>query len=172
MDDLRQRLLCVVTDVPGANTRLAATLVGVPESSADYHLRKLLREGLLSSEFTGRTRHWYARSCGLCPVLKRAIPALRRDESRALAAVLGETPTSAAEAASRAGLAVGSARWAAMALQHASLVSRTTNGRLVLRQGARTCIGKATSGERCQEWGRCPVSRTFLERVGAGTPPG
>lgn len=176
MDGLRQRLLCVVTDVPGANTRQAASIVGVHESSADYHLRSLAKEGHLSSEFNGRTRHWYARSCGLCPVLKRAIPALRREEARALAGVLGETPLTAVEAAARAGLSVGTARWAAGVLQAASLVARSSSGRLTLRQGARTCIAKAASGERCSEWGRCPVSRAFLAAAGSlgtgGSPPG
>lgn len=168
MDDLRQRLLSVVTDVPGANTRQAATIVGVPESSADYHLRRLVKEGELTSEFNGRTRHWYARSCGLCPVLRRAVPALRRPEARALALALDEQPASAVDAARRAGLPLGTVRWAATVLESSKLVTRSSSGRLVLRPGARTCLERAVGGSRCPDWGRCPVSRAILEEHAGG----
>lgn len=166
MDGLRQRLLCVVTDVPGANTRQAATIVGVPESSADYHLRGLVKEGLLTTEFNGRTRHWFASGCGLCPVLRRAVPALRRPEARAVALALDDCPTTATDLSRRTGVALGGVRWAASVLEDARLVVRTTGGRLRLRHGARVCLGKATAGERCPQWGRCPVSQAFLAASG------
>lgn len=167
--DMRERILQAVTLVPGAHTRQAASIVGVPESSADYHLRALVKEGRLTSEFNGRTRHWYARGCGLCPVLRRAVPALRRKEARAFAFALEETPAPAVAVATRAGVSVGSARWAATVLQGAGLLASTRNGRLALRTGARTCLEKAETGQRCQEWGRCPVSRAILAEQAAAS---
>ena len=167
MDGLRERLLQVVTELPGAHTRQAAAAVGVPESSADYHLRRLVKEGKLLSEFSGRTRHWYARGCGLCPVLRRAVPMLRREEARACAAALDETPATAIALATRAGVTLGTARWTASVLHEARLLARVRNGRVALRPGARTCLEKAVRAERCNEWGRCPVSVAFLAEQAA-----
>lgn len=167
LDGLREQLLTIVTEMPGANTRQAAARAGVPESSADYHLRRLVKLGHLTSEFQGRTRHWYAKGCGLCPVLRRATPALRRDETRAVAEALREEPSTAGDLARHAGLTLGSVRWVAGVLGEAGLVQRTSQGRLLLRSGAQTCLGKAIHGQRCTEWGRCPVSLALLSSQAA-----
>ena len=161
----RERFLQALRARPGASTRDIARSLGVSEWTADYHLRRMLKAGDVTSEPLGRTRCWYASGCGLCPVLRRAVPALRRPEARALALAAEEwPPLPLPRLAQRAALAIGTARWTAGVLEEAFLLERTRFGRLSLRRGAATCVAAAASGERCGLWGKCHVSRAWADK--------
>lgn len=160
---LRASLLDAVRAAPGLSTRAAAARCGCSDWTADYHLRRLAKEGQVTTEPRGRSRSWYSVSCGLCPVLRRAMPELRRPEALALAMAAQETPTSMSRLAARAGVAPGTARWVAQALVDTFLFERSRSGRVNLRPGAGTCIAKAAGNERCSLWGKCPVSREWAQ---------
>lgn len=154
---------------PGASTRAVARGLGVDESTADYHLRRMRKRGHVVSQPHGRELAWFLAGSGLCPVLKRAVPAVRRAEVLATALALRETPDTAGRVAERAGVPVGAVRWAAGALEEAGVLVRSELGRLALRPGADVCIRRAAEGARCELWGRCEVSRALeAERPGQG----
>lgn len=159
----RPELVEAVRAMPGASTREVSRAAGVSEWTADYHLRRMLRAGEVTTENVGRTRRWYLASCGLCPVLKRAIPALRRPEAQAVALAAEDYPETLPRLARRAGLPIGTTRWITSVLEDAFLLERSRYGRLSLRHGAQTCLGAATHGRRCDLWGRCPVSREWRD---------
>lgn len=154
--------------MPGSSTRAVARALGVDESTADYHLRRLRRRGDVVAQAHGRELAWFLSGSGLCPVLKRAVPAMRREEVLATARALDETPASARIVAERAGVPVGAVRWAAGVLEEAGLLERSRSGRLALRRGADVCIRRAAEGARCELWGRCEVSRALEAQVGPG----
>lgn len=143
---------------PGLNTRAIATGVGVCDSTADYHLRRLGKEGRVGLERQGRDLTWWRAGCGYCPVLRKAIPAFRREGVAEAARALDLTPTTAAELATRAGLGIGVARWASNVLVQAGLARRSVRGRILLVEGAQRCVQMAEGATRCDQWGRCPVS--------------
>lgn len=158
MTEASQRVLDVVRGRPGLSVRLVARASGVDESTANYHLRRLEKALCVAPQPVGRDLCWFASDCGLCPVLRRAVPLLRRHEARALALALDETGLSASALVARTGVPVGTVRWLVPALVGAGLAERTSSGRARLRDGASTCVAKAMHGERCGAWGRCDVS--------------
>jgi len=162
---VRERLLALVRERPGCSTRKLAAEVGLSESGAAYHLHKIARSGDVRSHLNGRDRCWYAAICGLCPVLRRAIPVLTRPPVAKVARALHATPLSAADLADATGLARGTARWAAMTLSRTLLTERSRGGRTSLRDGAEICLAKALSGETCSLWGECEMSAAWHERL-------
>lgn len=160
-----------VAAMPGASASVIARAVGMHESTVTYHLRRLARRGLVHVEPRGRERRWYAAGCGLCPVLRAAIPILRRDEARRVAAALDETPRSASVLARRADVRVGTVRWTAATLEQAGIVQKSRGGRVALHEGARVCIMKAGAEEACGAWGACPMSRRLLAPPGGAPSP-
>ena len=156
-------LIEAIRAMPGASTRQIASAVGVSEWTADYHLRRLLRTGAVTTELTGRTRSWYVAGCGFCPVLRRALPPLRRPEARALAMAADEWPAALPVLAKRAGVPLGTARWVASVLTDAFIFERNRFGRVTLRRGAGTCVAAASDGRRCDLWGKCAVSRAWTQ---------
>lgn len=157
-EGLRERMLDALAAAPGVCTRDVARRVGVAESTADYHLRRLARSGLAAAHWSGRTRRWYATAGGFCPVLKRAIPEMRRAETLLVARALSSTPVSAPQLAERAGVPEGTVRWVTAVLQRTFVLAKTQGGRVYLREGAERCLEMAASASRCPEWGRCPMS--------------
>ena len=170
VDPWRESLLQAVRQAPGASTRQIAQALGSTEWTTDYHLRRLLRARLVTTEPIGRARCWYAASCGLCPVLKRAMPILRRPEAMAVALAAEDVPETLPRLAARAGVPVGTARWVASVLANAFVLERSRYGRMRLRRGASTCVAAAAEGRRCDLWGKCPVSRAW-ESLREETPP-
>ncbi|HUR68711.1 MAG TPA: winged helix-turn-helix transcriptional regulator [Candidatus Thermoplasmatota archaeon] len=160
-DDVRAALHRLLLERPGSSTRALASEMGLSESTVAYHLQRLVALGEASSTIVGRSRCWYARGCGLCPVLRRAVPTLRRAGVREVAAALGDTPLTAPELAERTGVSLGAARWAAQELAHSFLAERTRGGRTQLRNGAEVCMTKALVGEPCERWGSCAVSEAW-----------
>lgn len=146
---------------PGLSTRAVARGVGVDESTADYHLRRMRKRGHVVAEPRGRELAWFLSGNGLCPVLKRAVPAVRRPEVLSVALALSETPASARAVSERSRVPVGAVRWAAGVLEETGMVARTESGRLFLRPGADVCVRRAAAGARCELWGRCEVSRAL-----------
>lgn len=166
----RDALSLAIRATPGASTRELARTTGISEWTADYHLRRMLREGALVAETVGRTRCWYAKGCGLCPVLRRAMPMLRRPEALAVALASPDDPEPLPRLASRAGVSVGTARWVTTVLADAFLLERNRFGRVALRPGAGTCLSAASAGRRCDLWGKCAVSRAWLAAGDASLP--
>ena len=155
---LRARVLALVQGAPGTSTRQLAAQVGMAESTVDYHLRRLGRAGEVSSVAAGRSRRWFASEGNFCPVLKRAIPELRRPEALAVARVVDDTPASVRDLVERSGLPEGTIRWVSAVLHQAYLIEKTKSGRVVRREGAERCLAQACAARPCPEWGRCPVS--------------
>lgn len=160
-----ERIPRLLARAPGLSTRGVARALEVDESTADYHLRRLRKRGRVVAQPLGRELCWYASDNGLCPVLKRAVPPMRRDEVARVARALDEVPATAAALAERAGVGVGAARWAAGILVCAGVARKTASGRVALRDGAATCVVAALSGERCGLWGKCSVSRALAEEA-------
>ncbi|HVM45367.1 MAG TPA: hypothetical protein VM582_05475 [Candidatus Thermoplasmatota archaeon] len=171
-DSVRDGILQAVRTTPGASTREVSRMAGASEWTTDYHLRRMLRAGLVRSESVGRTRCWYVTGCGLCPVLRRALPVLRRPEARAVALAADETPAVLPVLAERAGVPLGATRWLVPLLVRAFLLARSRQGRVFLRQGAQTCVAAASSGRRCDLWGKCAVSRDWEIEQAASTGRG
>jgi predicted transcriptional regulator len=164
-DAWRKAVLGLVAARPGASTRELATSLRLAESTVDYHLRKLKRDGALVCDPNGRSIAWFLAGHGLCPVLRRAVPMMRRSDARAVAdALIPDLPTTSAALARSTGLPWGSARWTLQLLEDAGLVERLRTGRAVLAPGAETCRGKATRAERCGLWGACEVSKRWVKR--------
>lgn len=155
------QLIDAIRVSPGASTRQLARAVGISEWTADYHLRRLLRNGAVTTESMGRSRVWYAAGCGLCPVLRRAVPPLRRPEAQAVAMAADEWPVALPVLAKRARVPIGTARWVANVLTDAFILERSRFGRVTLRRGAATCVAAAAEGRRCDLWGKCAVSRAW-----------
>lgn len=155
----RTRVAQFVTATPGASTRRVAEALALDDTTVDYHLSRLARDGHVVLQRQGRENCWFAASARLCPVLRRAVPALRRDETRAVALAMDDLPRSAADLATRAGVPMGASRWALTTLKQAGLATSSRNGRVRLSDGAEVCLQKALAAERCDRWGACPVSR-------------
>lgn len=169
--EVPDEMVAILRQHPGMSTRALARAAGVDESTADYHLRRLRRAGRALAQPWGRELCWFPAGAGFCPVLRRAIPALRREEVARVALALDEAPATAGQLADRAGVPVGAARWATVVLEDAGIAERNATGRVQLRAGAQVCIGRATGGQRCDEWGRCPVSRACAARFEAQAAP-
>lgn len=175
-EEARNALLAQVKACPGAHTRTLAAAVGLSESTAAYHLKRLAKMGQVHSTLVGRDRCWFLSLCGLCPVLRRALPVLRRPTVLRVAKALDDTPRSAPEIAEPLALARGTVRWATLALANAHLAERSRGGRTSLREGADVCLARATTGQPCDLWGRCPVSVSWLDEqrarlTGLRAPP-
>lgn len=155
----RLRIATHLAATPGASTRMVAQALMLDESTVDYHLRRMRRDGEALRERQGREVCWFVPKSGLCPVLRRAVPAFRRAETARLALALDETPRTCLDLSARAGLTYGQARWSAAVLEQAGLARRTRQGRFLLAEGARLCVDKAARTERCDLWGSCPASR-------------
>lgn len=159
----RDRILALVREEPGSGTRALAARIGLQESTVAYHLRRLERDGDVQTHLAGRERVWFATLCGLCPVLREAMPLVARPPVAKVAQALGPTPRNASELAADTGLARGTARWAATRLARSFLVERS-RGRTAIRDGAEVCLQKALQGETCGLWGRCAVSLAWRDR--------
>ena len=147
-------------ETPGASTQMVADRLGIDPSTADYHLRRLRKRGVVHAQPSGREVVWFVAGSGLCPVLRHAVPAFRRSEVAAVARVLSEYPTSASRIARETDIDPGRARWAAEVLIRVGLARKTPTGRLVLAEGADVCIQRACSGEPCALWGACAPSKS------------
>lgn len=158
-DATRARLVRFLMAHPGPSTRRVAAELGVDESTADYHLRRLLRRGKVVPQRVGRELVWYVNGSGFCPVLRAALPHLRRESVRRVAQALERAPRTAGEVALAAGVRVGEVRWASQALEGAGLAARSPNGRIMLREGASICVEKGCAQSPCALWGRCIVSQ-------------
>lgn len=165
----RERVAELVTASPGKSTTALALEIGLDDTTVGYHLHRLSREGKVSPEDLGRELVWFPRGagCTFCPVLRQAIPALRRESIRTVAYALETEPRSMHGLATYTGLRPGAVRRAVDALDGAGLVLRSRFGRVQLREGAELCREKALGAESCPEWGRCEVSRALQ---GKGTP--
>jgi hypothetical protein len=143
---------------------MVADNVGLDASTVDYHLRRMGRASRVTREPSGREVAWFNVGCGLCPLLRGALPAFRRAGVSAVADALEETPMTMRAVAARAGLDVGEARWAFEVLRTLGVAERTATGKPQLAPGAAVCVAKARAGEACGRWGACAPSRNNPQR--------
>lgn len=160
MDDgPRARIAALLDSQPGASTHKVALALAMDDSTADYHLRRLRREGRVLVQRQGRETCWFNAQAGLCPVLRRVIPAVKKPETARVALALEESPRPATWIARQADVPLGQVRWALGVLEKSGLVARTSRGRVQLAEGASVCVGKAMRASRCDAWGECAVSQ-------------
>ena len=155
----RETIGSYLRGTPGASTRMVAKAIGTDDSTADYHLRRMRKESRVAMEQSGREVTWWPGGCAFCPILRRAIPALRRPGAQETARVLDDWPTTAADISLRSGAPVHRVRAAAAAFVRAGLAVRSRRGRVARAPGAQRCIAMARAGAPCDQWGRCEMSQ-------------
>lgn len=163
------RVLSVVAQTPGESTRSIAASVGLNESTADYHLRRLAKDGKVVAEASARERRWYPAGRGWCPVLRRAMPEMRRGEAMDVAMALTSTPVTSNQLARASRVSVGQVRWIATRLEGTLILQKSRAGYLSLREEADICRDKAILGEPCDRWGKCPLAQEWTRRLAATT---
>jgi len=123
-------------------------------------------------ERRGRALCWFAAEAGYCPVLRAALPLLRREEARRVALALPQdVPATAIAIARETGVPVQTVRSTLAALERAGVARKSVSGRACLREGARICVEKAAAGESCDMWGACAVSAALTRRLDARPAP-
>jgi DNA-binding transcriptional ArsR family regulator len=171
----RERVHAALLSQPGRSATALGRALSLDASTVSHHLKKLERGRQAVSAPVGREVCWFATRSGLCPVLLRAIPVLRRPQIAAVALALSEDVSqSTTDIARRTGVELGQVRWSGETLRGCGLSARSRGGLLVLTEGARTCVEKAIAGERCGLWGDCSVSKRWEEEraTSARSPSG
>lgn len=170
LPDAAARILEAVQRAPGAAVADVARAVGVDHSTADYHLRRLLRDGFVGAVRSGRVRAHYAAGCGICPLVRAALPRLggAHAAAPALAALVaaGNAGVRAADAARERGVPVGVMRYALQAAVGAGLAERVAFGRFALVPGASRCARCVTDRARCDAWRKCEPGARWRARAG------
>jgi len=161
---MREAILRYLSASPGASTSMVARHLGTNASTADYHLRRMRKDGLVGAHEGGRVIAWYAAGCGLCPVVRSLVPALRHPPFEATLRALGEVPAHAPWIAQQAGVDAAQARWATAKLVAVGVAVRSPSGKVRLAEGASLCARKTLGAEPCDLWGKCPVSRARTQR--------
>jgi DNA-binding transcriptional ArsR family regulator len=133
----RERLVLAVREHPGAAVTDLAVLAGIPRNTAVYHLRRLEREGLVSSSKNGRMRLYFAPGAEQRSHAP-ALAVLRHPTTQQVATAVGATPGIDQRAlCERLGLAPSLAHWHATRLVSAGVVTRERDGRHVRYYPAR-----------------------------------
>lgn len=128
----REALLHAIRTNPGSAVADLVRLTNVPRNTAVYHLTRLEREGLVSSEREGRTRLYFAPGALEKRGHAEALAALRHDTSRAIALEIGQTPgLDQNTLCQRFGLAPSLAHWHADRLERSGIVEKRREGRRV-----------------------------------------
>lgn len=128
----RERLLAAIRDTPGLPVTDLAARTGVPRNTATYHLRRLEREGLVTSSRSGRVRVWFVPGTGATRAEAPAYAALRHQTTRAIAMEVAAAPGVDQQAlCQRFGLAPSLAHWHADRLVECGLVRKERDGRRV-----------------------------------------
>lgn len=123
MTPTRRELLQHVRDAPGSSTRALAQRVGLNASTAEYHLYRLAREGVIVQERVGNVVAHYPSGWG--DARARAYATLN-SEARAALAILADLGTArAAEVARWSGLDVQVVRHALDLAERRGLARRT-----------------------------------------------
>lgn len=128
----RERLLEHVRSTPGATLADLARASGISRNTTVYHLRRLEKEGLVSSLKNGRARLYYAPGSREKREEAGALAALRHPMSRALAQGIGAAPgVDQRGLCERLGIQPSLAHWHAARLVEAGIVTRSREGRHV-----------------------------------------
>ena len=128
----RERLLDRIRQSPGAPLADLARAADIPRNTAVYHLRRLEKEGLVSSVRQGRVRLYFAPGALERRENADALAALRHPTTRAIATHIGSAPGLDQRAlCERTGLTPSLAHWHATRLEDAGVVQRQREGRHV-----------------------------------------
>lgn len=162
----RETIESFVKGAPGASTRMVARALGMDDSTADYHLRRMRKEARVGMERSGREVTWWPVGGSFCPVLRVLIPLLRREGAEETALALDDWPSTAIHLSLRSGAPIHRIRAGTGYLLRAGVAARSRRGRVVLAPGAQRCITMGRAGKACDQWGTCEMSRRMLEKAG------
>lgn len=156
---VRWTLEAAVRARPGVDSSTLARSAGVNPSTADYHLRRLVRAGRVHRVRVGRVVAHYAAGSGHCPLLRRAIPLVAnasamRDAVEAMKAA-GEHGVRPSQAARDKGVRISAMRYALVAAEQAGLAERAGFGRYRLAVAAEACAERAVERGVCAARGTC-----------------
>lgn len=128
LNGVREPYLEAVRQDPGISTAEVARRLGVDDSTAAYHLRRLARAGIIVSE--PAARHVAHFAVGSVTPRERLLGHASRTGRAAYAVLRGESrPLSAPEVAERMGVNVGAVRYAMDQLVLLGLARKTTRGK-------------------------------------------
>ncbi|MBI2078407.1 MAG: hypothetical protein HYT80_08590 [Euryarchaeota archaeon] len=135
--DVRGRIHELVTQEPGIHGHAVATQLEIGNGQAAYHLRVLVREGVLSRVGVFGSRSYFVAGRN-SPAQMRALAALRRSPLRTLYEDVVQHPGEPlARSAQRIGLSLPRVSRLARRLGDVGLVERTTQGRSVVLRPTR-----------------------------------
>lgn len=120
----RDEIHAWLIDEPGAQPSDVTEAFDVHPSTADYHLRRLLREGRVVQEQVGRQRHHYPQGEGWCRDA-RAVHARLTPAGRALVERWLDRGLVSRRAIVACGFSRSATRWALDQMLEAGLVERT-----------------------------------------------
>lgn len=112
-----------LADTPAARPSDAAEAFGIHPSTADYHLRRMVEEGLAVRERVGRQLHHYAQGEGWCENA-RAVHARLTPAGRALLQRLLDRGIVSRRAIVERGFSRSATRWAIEQMSNAGLIDR------------------------------------------------
>ena len=126
------RNVAAVRERPGQPLSDLARAADIPRNTAVSHLRRLEKEGLLSSVRQGRVRLYFAPGALVRRENADALAALRHPTTRAIATQIGSAPGLDQRAlCEKTGLTPSLAHWHATRLEDAGVVQRQREGRHV-----------------------------------------
>lgn len=150
------RLLALIHSHPGITTRTLADRLGIHPTTAEYHLRRLAREGRINRAMVRNQGRHYAAGSGLC-ARARAVHAALTPETRRVLEHLAEHGRIAPRQLIAWGLTRAQVRWCFEVLGRAGAVVRDRPGVYVLVEEERPCILAALGERACR---RCHVLGT------------
>jgi predicted transcriptional regulator len=144
-DEIRAWLI----DEPGARPSDVAEAFEIHPSTADYHLRRLRREGAVVQEQVGRQLHHYPHGEGWC-TSSRAVHARLTPAGRALVEQLLDRGVVSRRAIVKRGFSRSATRWALDQMREADVVQRTGWGLYEAGDIERPCAIAALREEPCR----------------------
>lgn len=165
----RARIVETLRESPGLGPSEVAEREGMHPSTADYHLRRLAREGRVTRVRSGRELHHYPVGEGWCK-RSRIVHARLTDAGRAVLRLGLDRGVFPRRAIVEQGFSASAVRWALELLGEVGVVERLAWGVYELPSRWQGCVVAALR-ERpctvCNETGAAPEAREAHER-GAG----
>lgn len=156
---MRAEMLAYVSREPGTTSTTVARRFAIDHSTAAYHLRRLMKAGLIVAQSDGRSLRYYVVGCGICPFLRMALPTLRDERFAELLAAL-EGRELRLPAFARDAQEVARTRGRLTRLAQLGLVANE-GGVWYPTRDTEACREAARGTGACDQWGRCPVSQRW-----------
>lgn len=157
------RVLEYLWEHPGRRPSDVAAELDIHPSTAQYHLRKLSRDGSVATEKVGRELHHYPTGAGWCQG-SRAVHARLTDATRSAFWLALRQGATSRRAVVQAGHTRSATRWAISQLLDSGTVERIGWGVYRLRESREACV-RAALLERpcaaCNEGSRVEAHRRY-----------